>query len=199
MHTNHRHPHLPLRLAISLLLVAVFIAAAAPQPVQAQTQANCRTFYTVKEGDTTPFIAHTFRVKWREIASANDLRVGVKPKEGTRLCIPFASEDDDENGGVRQTVPENDPNARFSVRVSGGRITVILDRFSEEHEFKVKVRDVDVGIGGWENLGTISIDDDDENRFTYSTPSDLRGAFFLRICLKDQRTDELHCRIAPNA
>lgn len=199
MHTNlHRRPSLPLRLFASLLFMALFFASAAPQTVHAQTQSDCRTFYTVKKGDTTPFIAHTFHLKWREIAKANDLIVGVKPKVGLRLCIPFASEDETSDQKL-SSVPENDPKGKFRVSVSGGRITIIVENFQEDHEFRVKVRDYDVGIGGWENLGRISIDDDDEHRFTYNTPGELSGAFYLRICLKDQKTDELHCRRAPNS
>jgi hypothetical protein len=62
----------------------------------------------------------------------------------------------------------------------------------------VKVRDVDLGIGGWYRLGIIKVNEDDNQRFSFNVPSALRGEPVLRVCLKDQSNDELVCRWVLN-
>lgn len=184
-----------LRLLMTALLLVAFVAAALPQPTQAQSATSCRTYYWPKEGDSTSFIAKTFGLKWRTIANANSLKVGELPEVGERLCIPF-KEAEESQTAIK--VPANDPKATIQVSINNGRITLTLNKFSEEHEYRVKARNVDVGVGGWENLGRISLDDDDRIVFTYTVPSRLRSALYLNVCLKDQKTDELLCRVALN-
>jgi LysM repeat protein len=177
----------------SLLLALVLLAAFLPQPAQAAT---CRTYHLVRESDTTPFIAHTYGLKWHEIADANDLKTGVKPEVGQVLCIPTPEE---ETTGRKVTVrPSTDKNAGIQVSVSGNRIILKLSNFSKEHMYRVKVRDESLAVGGWSKLAVITIEKNKTRTFRYKVPEDLAGVSTLNVCLKDMVTDELTCRTALN-
>lgn len=209
MTNTHRNRISYSKLIFGLLMALTLVAATFPQPAYAQT-ATCRTYYFVKQGDTTPYIAHTFGLKWIQIAAANNLEKGEKPEVGSRLCIPFEDfeanvgrnkdkdDDEDRRSSRRRNVPESDPRATIQATASGGRIHLTLARFEEEHEYRVKVRDANVGVGGWETLGRITIDDDDRQTFSYDIPDKLEDVLYLNVCLKDQRTDELICRVVLN-
>jgi LysM repeat protein len=62
------------------------IASALPYPAIAKTP--CDSYYKVKEGDSSSKIAHTFDLKWKEIALANNIKDPSKLKVGLVLCIP---------------------------------------------------------------------------------------------------------------
>ena len=68
---------------MSAFIVIALVVAALPQ--SAHSAAKCIAYYTVKEGDTTPYIAHTFGMKWGDIALANKLEYPYKLKPGQRL------------------------------------------------------------------------------------------------------------------
>lgn len=177
----------------SLVLALAVLAALLPQPAQAAT---CRTYHLVRESDTTPFIAHTYGLKWHEIAGANDLKTGEKPEVGQILCIPTPEE---ETTGRKITVrPSTDRNAGIQVSVSGNRIILKLSSFSKEHMYRVKVRDVSLAAGGWSKLAVITIEKNKTRTFRYKVPEDLRDVPILNVCLKDMVTDELTCRTALN-
>lgn len=211
MTNTHRNRISYRKLIFGLLMALALVAATFPQPAFAQA-VTCRTYYIVKEGDTTPYIAHTFGLKWIQIAAANKLEKGEKPAVGARLCIPpedfkadttggtrnTRDDDDDRPSNRRRNVPESDPRAQISASASGGRIHITLARFEEDHEYRVKVRDASVGVGGWKTLGRITVDDDDRQTYSYDIPDELEDVLYLSVCLKDQRTDELICRVVLN-
>jgi LysM repeat protein len=196
-----------LRLVFSLLLVLTFVVAALPQQ-RAQAAVTCVTYYWFKEGDTTPYIAHTFGLKWKEIALANDMDPWDKPEVGQRLCIPAPNTtttttkktgtSEETTSGVRVEQPADEDNAVISASISGYKITVSTNKFVEDHIYLVKVRDVKVGVGGWTKLGTISVDKKTSQTFSFTEPSDLKQFTHLSVCLKDQVTNELICRTAVN-
>ncbi|MEJ2266938.1 MAG: LysM domain-containing protein [Anaerolineales bacterium] len=106
----------------SLVLALALLAAFLPQPAQAAV--TCRTYHLVRESDTTPYIAHTYGLKWHEIAEANDLKIGERPNVGQILCIPTEEE---ESTGRKLTVrPSTDKKAGIQVSVSGNRIILKL-------------------------------------------------------------------------
>jgi LysM repeat protein len=184
-------------LAVSLLAAIALLMAFFPQPVQAAT---CVAYYVVQEGDTTPKIAHTYGLKWGEIADANDLNAGDKLVVGTRLCIPPGDDDKDSStgGGTSTYLPDTDSKAKFSVYISGGKMHLSLSKFSINHVYLVKVRDVQVGIDGWEKLEKIKVKKSTTYKLVINVPKDLRNTLFLSVCLKDQSSDELVCRTAIN-
>lgn len=190
------------QLNITILVISIFAAiallmAALPQPAQAAT---CVAYYVVKEGDTTPYIAHTFGLKWGEIADANDLEAGDKLVVGTRLCIPpnNSGASPATGGGTSTYLPETDSNARFSVTISGNKMFLNLSKFSINHVYLVKVRDAKVGIGGWEKLEKVKIKKKTTYNLVMNVPKDLRDTLYLSVCLKDLTSDELVCRTAIN-
>ncbi|HEX9028010.1 MAG TPA: LysM domain-containing protein, partial [Anaerolineales bacterium] len=60
-------------LALSMLLVLFVLAASLPPVALAASQAatTCANFHTVRSGDSTARIAHTYEVSWKEIAAVN--------------------------------------------------------------------------------------------------------------------------------
>jgi hypothetical protein len=186
---------------LSALLVLTFLVVAPPRSAQAAT---CAAYYTVHEGDTTPYISHTFGFKWKDIAAANDMDPWEKLAVGQRLCIPPADKStkntssSSEKSGVKVKQPEDESNAKFLVNISSGRIYATLSKFSDEHVYLAKVREVYTGIGGWYNLDYITIKKKSNQSFSWAVPSDLRSTPVLSVCFKDQSTDELICRSAIN-
>jgi hypothetical protein len=202
-----RITRLGLTALVAAILAATLLAAALPYSARAQNEdVACRTTHIVREGDTKPRIAFTYDLRWREIAAANDMNLEETPAVGDRLCIPFADEDDDsdtnDNGNTNsQTLvvfPEGERSAVIQVSITGGRITVHTDNFNNDHNYLVKVRPSDVGVGGWVKLGTIGVDEDESENFSFNVPNALDDEAFLSVCLKDQASDELVCRAVVN-
>jgi len=166
-------------LAVSALLVAAMLAAFLPQPVQAAT---CARYYTVKEGDTTPKIAHTFDMKWGRIADANDLEYPYKLKVGQILCIPG------------EATTDTGENISYTVTARGTAITVKVTNPPTKRAYYVKVRDVTAGAGSWYKLGSFKVKKNATNSQVFSVPKDLRSKLYLQVCLKNASTNELTCR-----
>lgn len=181
------------RFAISAFLALTVLAAAQPQSAHAAEV--CRAYYTVKEGDTTPWIAHTFNLKWKEIATANGMKVTDRLTVGQQLCIPTGEET---TTTKKLTTPATDKKASILVSIAAKRIYLSLSNFTQEHTYLVKVRDVSVGIGGWYKYKEIVVNQDTDLTWRFSVPDDLLHVLYLRVCLKDQYTNELICRLAIN-
>lgn len=183
-------------------LILALLAVAVPQSVQAAT--TCRAYYTVKDGDTTPYISHTYNLKWRDIANANDLDLEDKLTVGQRLCIPPESASTKEEttsstgNKTKVRVPETDANAVVLVSITGKRIGLTTRRFSENHTYLVKVRDAYTSIGGWYKIENINIKKSTTQNFNFNVPKDLRTTSILSVCLKDLYSDELVCRQSVN-
>jgi hypothetical protein len=193
MKSKHlKHAITPLlRIALSASLALVIVLAAIPQPAQAAQV--CQTYYTVREGDTTPFIAHTFNLKWRDIANANDMKVGERPVTGQYLCIP------PETVSTRvQVQPEGDQRAVISATISGSRIYLSLSKFKGEHVYLVKARSADQSVGGWYKLGKTTVEKNKTYNLSWTIPSDLSNVHVISVCLKDMMTDELICQNVIN-
>ncbi len=168
---------------LSLALALAILAASLPQPVQAATAVACDTFfYTVKAGDTTTSIAQAFGLKWKEIASANNLKYPYKLKVGQQLCIPSKSD------------TSEDEDLKVSVVVIGGNVTVKASGASVRSVFKVKARPGNVGIGGYFVLGNFKVPKKTAVTGVFSLPKDLRTVSPITVCLKNVTTDELICR-----
>lgn len=190
------------KLVFSALLLLALLAAALPQAAHAQTQTICRTYHLVREGNTKPFIANTYGVKWKEIAAANDLNVEAKPEVGSQLCIPEVSNDEEKDvvtRGPKKLVsqPDDESRAIIEITTSGGQIRIHTDNFNNDHVYLAKARAAD-GTSGWYRLGIISVPEDDSKNSSFNIPQDLRSESGFHVCLKDQTTDELVCRSTVN-
>jgi LysM repeat protein len=190
------------KMAISAGLSLALLAAILPQPVQAAT---CRAYYTVQKGDTTPYISHTFNLKWRDIAGVNDMDPGDKLTVGQRLCIPPESASTKEESSTTSSgnktkvrVPETDSKAVVLVSISGGRIGLTTKSFSVNHTYLVKTRDATTNVGGWYKIEVINVKKSKTQNFNFNVPKDLRSTTTLSVCLKDIYTDELICRQSIN-
>jgi LysM repeat protein len=181
------------RFAISAILALAVLGAALPQPVQAAV--SCRAYYTVQTGDTTPHIAHTFNLKWKDIATANGMKVIDRLTTGQQLCIPVEEET---TTTKKVTTPATDKKASIQVSIAGKRIFLSLSNFTQEHTYLVKVRDARVGIDGWYKYKEITVNQDTDLTWRFSVPEDLTHVLYLRVCLKDQYTNQLICRLAIN-
>ena len=191
------------RTAISAGLTLALLAAILPQPVQAAT--TCRAYYTVKDGDTTPYISQTFNLKWRDIAKANGMDNYEKLTVGQRLCIPPESASTKGETSTTSTgnntkvrVPETDENAVVLVSITGRRIGLTTRKFSVNHTYLVKARDATTSIGGWYKIEVINVKKSTTQNFNFDVPKNLRTVPVLSVCLKDMYTDELICRQSVN-
>lgn len=192
---QNKQIHIP-TFALSIVMTIALLMAFLPQPAQAAT---CVAYYVVQEDDTTPKIAHTYGLKWGEIAKANDLNPADKLVVGTRLCIPSGADSSPATGGGTSTfLPDTDKNARITVTISGNKIYLNLSRFSINHTYLVKVRDAQIGIGGWEKLEKFKVKKTTTYNQVMNVPKDLRDTLYLNVCLKDMSSDELICRTAFN-
>ena len=192
---QNKQIHIPI-FVLSIVVTIALLMAFLPQPAQAAT---CVAYYVVQEGDTTPYIAQTYGLKWGVIAEANDLDPGDKLVVGTRLCIPSGADSSPATGGGTSTfLPETDKNAKIAVTISGNKIFLNLSKFSINHTYLVKVRDAQIGIGGWEKLEKVKIKKTTTYNLVMNVPKDLRDTLYLNVCLKDMTSDELICRTALN-
>ncbi len=180
-------------LLISALLALAMLASALPQPVLAAK--TCETYYTVQAGDTTPYIAHTHHLKWQDIAEANGMKTSDRLIVGLQLCIPASKII---QSGKALTTPTSDRYASLLISIFAGRISLSLSRFYQEHVYLVKVRDPAVGINGWSKIGYIKIKNTTSLNAELEVPQSLRHLPQLWVCLKDQTTNELICRLALN-
>ena len=177
------------KILTSLILSLAFLRAALPQPVQAAT-ITCQTYHFVQEGQTKPYIAHTFNVRWKAIAAANHMDTREKPEVGQKLCIPPVSG----KNSNKTVVPDSDTSANIQVTVSAGKIYLTLKGFSETHTYLAKVRGLHGGAGGFYRLGYFDVKKNTTQYFSFYVPKELTDEPYLNICIKDQSTDELVCR-----
>ncbi|HEX7974396.1 MAG TPA: LysM domain-containing protein, partial [Anaerolineales bacterium] len=173
--------------ALSVLLALSFFAALLPQAALAAPAAatTCTAYHTIRSGDSTARIAHTYGLTWKEIAAANKLAASYTLKVGARLCIPAVSTTSSSSATT---------GARFTVNLigSGDRFSITTAGFSGVHKFNVKVRDASTSKGTWYVLGRLSTEETSKNRTIFTFPSQLAGRG-VAICLKDLTTDDLIC------
>lgn len=170
-------------LGLCLAMTLALVAAAIPRPALAAT---CVAYYVVRKGDTTARIAHTFDLKWKQIAVANDLDQPYELEVGQRLCIP--PEDSRTEPGVVTS------KTKMAVSATSTRVAITLSGLSTKSVFYVKVRDASVDVRGWYKIGTFKIGKNAERTYSYAVPKELASATFLTVCLKNATTDELICR-----
>jgi murein DD-endopeptidase MepM/ murein hydrolase activator NlpD len=180
-----------LRITSSLAIALALALTALPTPAQAA--GVCLSYYTVQEGDTTPRIAHSYGIKWRQIAEANNMKPPYKIKTGDVLCVPA-------EGGpsnVSETVASS--SSDYAVSVVNALISVKIRADNDRYIYTIKVRDGNASIGGWYKLDTVKIKKNDTYLNYFSVPKELRSSLYLQVCLKDNVTDDLTCKTVLRA
>ncbi len=163
-------------LAICFMMLLSVFTAALPHPALAKT--SCDSYYKVREGDTSSSIAHTFGLKWKDIALANNIKDPSKLKVGQILCIP----------------PKPYTTETVFVTVIGRKVQITASGFSTKSLFYVKVRDGYGGLGDWYKIGGLKIEKNKKVTETYLLPKELSKAKFITVGLKNATTDELITR-----
>lgn len=176
-----------LQLIFSVLIALALIAVAFPQNAQAYPYYHCKAWHIVKEGDSTPKISHTYGLKWREIARANNLRVPTKLTVGQRLCIP--SDRTIVNALTPSTATKN-----VTVGSRNNLIWVKASGFDKKNLFYVKVRDITSGAGDWHRLGRLKVNRWSMATSYYRLPEELRSSINMQVCLKNANTNKTICR-----
>ncbi|HEY5671302.1 MAG TPA: LysM peptidoglycan-binding domain-containing protein [Anaerolineales bacterium] len=173
-----------LRHTFAILIILAMVLGAFPNAAQAAT---CDTYYTVKSGDTKTKIAKLYKIKWREIAEANDLEEPYNLKVGQKLCIPYNADDDEELAN---------PKLRLRVSATHTIVTLTLSGLSDKKAvFIVRMRDATIGIGGWQKLGRIKLKKNSTSKETFRIPKEFKNTLYLRVCIKNSSTDELTCQV----
>jgi hypothetical protein len=195
---------LPGKFAFSATIVLAMLAAFLPQAALAAT--NCQAYHTFRAGDTTPSISQFYGFKWKDIATANDMKANEKPSVGQVLCIPAQSSTISKKAASASNAPSNkgmflppsENGAVFTVRITRHQIDTTLSNFSYFHVYVVKVRDASTAFGGWYTLGKVTIITLTRQSFLFEVPKDLKHTTHLSVCFKDQISGVLVCRSALN-
>ena len=177
---------------ITLVLCAAILAGvlAAALPRQARAVATCVRYHYVKKGDTTPKISHTYGLKWKQIAVANNLSEPYKLTIGQKLCIPPANFSTEPTATTEKT--------KLIITGLGNRIKVTASGFSQTSVFYIKVRPSSVFVRGWYKIGQLKVSKNKEASEIYRLPDELLEDLILTVCLKNATTDELLCRTVYN-
>ncbi len=170
-----------LRHAMAILIVVSMLMAAFPRPALAAT---CDSHYTVRSGDTKTSIARRFGLDWIAIADANDMDVTDRIVVGQRLCIPPQEDEDTPNPDVRLRVSTS--HTQLALTVSG------LD--DRKAVFLVRVRDANVGIGGFYKIGRMKVRENKTAKQSFDIPQALMRTLYLQVCIKNSSTDEMRCQ-----
>jgi LysM repeat protein len=160
------------------------VMAAFPQPGLAavNTTAPCVAHYTVKPGDTTGKIAHTYRLGWWEIAKANNRKPTTPIKAGESLCIP-------PKGWASQVVI-----GTMAASATGKNLTVTISDVPYRYTWYVKVNDTQKKISGTSKVGQMLVPANTKVAKTFLLPPALWKAPHLYVCIKNATTDDRICQ-----
>lgn len=175
--------HMMIVLMSAFIIIALVVATL---PQNAHAAAKCVAYYTVKEGDTTPYIAHTFGMKWGDIALANNLEYPWKLKPGQRLCIPSEAN--------VQALKDKPSKGIINTYNRGNFIVASASSFPKKSTFYVKVRDITQSAGKWYKLGSFKAPKKGSVTKLFALPKELRSSIWLQICTKEATTNKTTCK-----
>lgn len=182
---------LAIRLTGILLLMAI-LAGLLPGPALAASPAavtTCNTKYTVKSGDTLSGIAQQYKINWLDLAAANDLKSPYTIYIGQILCVPKSS------STTTSGSTSSSSKAGFSLALQGRFLTVTAFNYPKNSIFYVKV-----GEGRFSleppvyKIGMLRMRKSASVVTVYRLPKDLSDVRYVRVCLKNVRTDAIACR-----
>ena len=96
-----------------------------------------------------------------------------------------------------QAAPKTDPKLTFSARIDKGKVYITISPYHEKAKFQVKLRDA-VTAKKWTNAGTIRLAKNTQQSFVHQLPKALAKQLYIQVCLKNQKTDKLNCKIVLN-
>jgi hypothetical protein len=180
---HNRISHLTMMLVSALLLLTPVLAVLPGQPALAAT--TCVNYHVVKSGEKKAEIAQTYGLKWKVIAKANNISTGENPKVDDRLCIPKQVSDTAKLAKLAQG---------FTPTYNSGRISFPLATLAAGL-WKIKVRDANTSSGGWDELSKFDPSNEKGPNYSFKLPSDLNSTPRVSVCLKNQKTDQLICKV----
>lgn len=187
----------PRRSIVTLLLLAVFslslVLGVNPQSVSALGSMPCQTIYTVRSGDTLSKIAKRFDIKSYRIVKANDLTRPYRIHVGQQLCIPYKAVNADKLPDLSKRYG-NQGASYFNVRWVPKGIAIKPVNFPKKSNFTVKLNDGEDRTGKWYKLGLLNTLRYDGKEAIFKLPKGLSREQGYTVCLKDRRSDVLHCR-----
>lgn len=185
---------LTMRLSVLLLLVA-FLLGTLPVPALAAAPAattTCTTRYTVKSGDTLSSIALQYKIDWLDLAAANDLKSPYTIFVGEVLCIPGSS-----STTTSGSTSSSGKKAGFSVALDGRFLVITASNYPKNTIFLVKA-----ARGRFQTepptlkLGTLRTFKSASVVASYRLPAEWSSEKYIRVCLKNVRTDVITCSTA---
>ena len=169
------------RVALAALLALLTLAglALSARPAQA---AECRTYYTVRRGETLYKIGLKYNLLWTVIAQANGIANPNKIYAGQALCIPVRAQP--APGTSPRPAPGVIPTFAVLSVVRDQTVTIRTANFPANQKFEVRMG----GIGAQGRNGSLvtTTDSGAGGAFTatYTIPAALRGQSQIAIRLE---------------
>lgn len=192
---QHTKRFLMVLLALMLLVSSTGAAAAAPE------QQNCRSWHTVRYGQSLSSIGAWYGVSWPYLAQVNNIGRPYTIYTGTVLCIPTGTW----NGGGQGGIPVYNAGGRtwsFSVTnvVANANVTVQTLSFPSNVFFEVR-------FGRWNNTGQydwvllpekLDTGNGGATSYTFNIPASLSGAnqLVLRLTQNKKNGRSFHQDVA---
>ncbi len=96
------------------------------------------------------------------------------------------------------TISTLEKNYTFTTWIRDGRIFINLGGFKYNHSFQVKLKDAGKSLSPWIKLGILRIKKNTTITRVYVLPTALVLKRYIRVCLKDQTSNELICKTILN-
>lgn len=179
---------------VGILLIVAFLAGSLPDPVLAATPAAttaCTTRYTVKSGDTLSSIALQYKINWLDLAAANSLTSPYTIYIDQVLCIPSSA------STTTSSSTSSSGKAGFSVALAGRFLIIKASNYPKNSIFYVKaakghfqMESPIVKLGMLRTFKKVSV------VAIYRLPKAWSTTKYIRVCLKNVRTDVNDCQTA---
>jgi len=191
MYAPHRLPktnRIMYRLIALLLLLALGLGSLPVEPaLAAPLKAQCTTYYTVRSGDSLVRIANLYKIKWQNLAEANNIIAPYTIYVGQSLCIPKGKSGNNSGGPTTKA-------AYFNVLRNGDELVIRAYNFPTKSFYYVKVDDFKVAGTKWYKLGMLRTRKVNNVAVSFELPKDLRKAYYFYVCLKNAVTDVVTCK-----
>lgn len=171
-----------------MLLLALALGAQPVAPALAATnQAQCTAYYTVKSGDSLVRIANLYKIKWQNLAEANNIIAPYTIYVGQSLCIPKGKSGNNSGGPATQA-------AYFTVLRNGDELVIRAYNFPTKSAYYVKVDDFKVAGLKWYKLGILRTRKATNVALSFQMPKELQKGYYFYVCLKNATTDAVTCK-----
>jgi LysM repeat protein len=179
---------------VSVLPQSVAVQAAAPESARSAKIA-CDRWYSVRSNDTLGKIASRFGVEPYQIVNTNKIGSPYTIYMGQQLCIPNPAV----NAKQLKKLPKkylNQGAASFNVTWDNDSIIIKPLNFPTKSRMLVKVDDMSTPAVKWDKIGLFT-SKKSPAQYRIKLPRGMKDVHQLNVCLKDQRTDFLMCRMSP--